>query len=90
MKIIIIEDELKAAKSLAGTISKIRPDAEVIAHLQSVESAVEYFTTHEQPDLVFMDVQLSDGLCFNVLLYFVQPLESTRWMLSKRMVSITF
>lgn len=66
MKIIIIEDELKAAKSLAAMISKIRPDAEVVAHLQSVESAVEYFSVNEQPDLVFMDVQLSDGLCFEI------------------------
>jgi two-component system response regulator LytT len=66
MKIIIIEDELKAAKSLVAMISKIRPDAQVAAHLQSVESAVEYFSANEQPDLIFMDVQLSDGLCFEI------------------------
>jgi two-component system response regulator LytT len=66
MRIVIIEDELKAAKSLAALIGKIRPEATVVAQLQSIESAVNYFTHHEMPELVFMDVQLSDGLCFEI------------------------
>lgn len=67
MKIIIIEDELKAAKSLANMISKLRPAATVTAQLQSIESAISYFSEHEQPDLIFMDIQLSDGLSFEIL-----------------------
>lgn len=66
MRIVIIEDELKAAKSLAGLITKIRPEAKVIAQLQSIESAVEYLSKNEAPDLLFMDIQLSDGLSFEI------------------------
>ena len=66
MNIIIVEDEMKAAKSLENIISTIRPEARVIAKLQSIESAVAYFSEKEQPDLIFMDVQLSDGLCFEI------------------------
>ncbi len=66
MKIIIIEDELKAARSLAGMITELRPAANIVAQLQSIESSVNYLTQNEPPDLVFMDVQLSDGLCFDI------------------------
>lgn len=66
MKIIIIEDELKAAKSLANLISKIKPDAKIVAQLQSVESAVNYLSENEEPELIFMDIQLSDGVCFDI------------------------
>jgi DNA-binding LytR/AlgR family response regulator len=66
MNIIIIEDEVKAARSLAGMISEIRPGSKVLAQIQSVEKAISYLSEHEQPDLIFMDVQLSDGLCFDI------------------------
>jgi two-component system, LytTR family, response regulator LytT len=67
MKIIIIEDELKAAKSLASMISILRPSATVETFLQSIESAVDYLSQNEEPDLIFMDIQLSDGLSFEIL-----------------------
>jgi two-component system response regulator LytT len=66
MKIVIIEDELKAAKSLANLINKIRPEAQIAAQLQSIEGAVDYLSENEQPDLIFMDIQLSDGLSFEI------------------------
>lgn len=66
MQIIIIEDELKAAKSLAAMITKLRPGATIAAQLQSIESAVSYLSQHQAPDLIFMDIQLSDGLCFEI------------------------
>lgn len=66
MRIVIIEDEIKAAKSLAGLIAKVRPGARVVASLQSIESAVEYLSSHEEPELIFMDIQLSDGLSFEI------------------------
>lgn len=66
MQIIIIEDELKAAKSLAAMITKLRPGATIAAQLQSIESAVNYLSRNEAPDLIFMDIQLSDGLCFEI------------------------
>lgn len=66
MNIIIIEDEIKAAKSLTNLIAKVKPEAKIVAQLQSIESAVKYLIQHENPDLIFMDIQLSDGLCFEI------------------------
>lgn len=66
MKIVIVEDELKAAKSLETLISKLRPAAKVVAHLQSIDDAVSYLSENEAPDLIFMDIQLSDGLSFEI------------------------
>lgn len=66
MNILIIEDEIKAAASLAALIVKIKPEAKIVAQLQSVTSSIKYLSENEQPDLIFMDIQLSDGLCFNI------------------------
>jgi two-component system response regulator LytT len=66
MNIIIIEDEIKAAKSLANMIADIKPDAQIVASLHSIERAVSYFLEQDQPDLIFMDVQLADGICFDI------------------------
>ncbi|ACT92721.1 LytR/AlgR family response regulator transcription factor [Dyadobacter fermentans] len=66
MKIVIIEDEIKTARSLAQLITTLRPDAEIAATIQSVERAISYLTEMPQPDLIFMDIQLSDGLCFEI------------------------
>jgi len=67
MKIVIIEDEVKAARSLINLITQLRPAAKVVATLQSIESAVAYLSGHEEPDLIFMDIQLSDGISFDIL-----------------------
>jgi DNA-binding LytR/AlgR family response regulator len=66
MNIIIIEDELKAARSLENMIAEVRPQAKVIARLQSIEDSLAYLSNNRQPDLIFMDIQLSDGLCFEI------------------------
>jgi two-component system response regulator LytT len=66
MKIVIVEDEVKAARSLAGMISSITPEAEIVASLQSVQSAIDYFSHNASPALIFMDIQLADGLCFEI------------------------
>jgi DNA-binding LytR/AlgR family response regulator len=66
MKIVIIEDEIKAAKSLAGLIAQVKPDAKIVASLQSIEGAISYLSGNEAPDLIFMDIQLSDGLSFEI------------------------
>ncbi|WP_127126989.1 LytR/AlgR family response regulator transcription factor [Pseudoflavitalea rhizosphaerae] len=66
MKIVIIEDEIKAAKSLAGLITQLRPESQIIAQLQSVEAAVDFFSRQPQVDLLFMDIQLSDGISFDI------------------------
>lgn len=66
MNIIIIEDELKTAQSLQKAILDIRPDASIIGQFQSIESTVEAFQEDIRPDLVFMDIQLADGLSFEI------------------------
>lgn len=67
MNIIIIEDEIKTARSLENHITSIKPEANIVAKLQSIERSVLFFSENPHPDLVFMDIQLSDGLCFEIL-----------------------
>lgn len=66
MKIIIIEDEPLASRRLQKLFIELEKDAEVIAVLDSVKRSVEWLTTHDAPDLLLMDIQLSDGLCFDI------------------------
>jgi len=66
MNIIIIEDEIKTAKSLENIILGLRPEAKIIGKCQSVESSIKALSADNKPDLIFMDVQLADGLCFDI------------------------
>lgn len=66
MTIVIIEDEVKTAKALGQLILSIRPDAQILSYIQSIDSAVSYLSENDQPDLIFMDIQLADGLCFEI------------------------
>lgn len=66
MNILIIEDELKTAKALARMIVLAKPNAKIVGSIQSVETAVQYLSSNTAPDLIFMDVQLADGLCFDI------------------------
>ena len=66
MRIVIIEDEKPSAKHLAKTILSIVPEAEIIAIIHSVEEAVAYFENPPAIDLIFSDIELSDGLSFEV------------------------
>jgi two-component system response regulator LytT len=66
MNIIIIEDEVKTAKSLENIILGLRPGAKIMGKYQSVASSVDALSTGSQPDLIFMDIQLADGLCFEI------------------------
>lgn len=64
MTTIIIEDEKPAARLLQRKLQKL--DVEVGVLLHSVEEALEWFTINEHPDLIFLDIQLSDGLSFEI------------------------
>jgi len=66
MKVIIIEDETPAANRLAKSLHTIHDEIEVVKRLDSVASAVQYFQSAPQPDLIFMDIQLADGLSFDI------------------------
>ena len=66
MKILIIEDEILTAKDLQKTILQINPDAEIIAIINSVEDSLAFFSSQHNIDLVFSDIQLGDGLSFEI------------------------
>ncbi len=66
MKIAIIEDEKLTAKDLAKTIKGIEPDIEIVALLHSVEEAINFFKTNPALDLIFSDIELGDGLSFEI------------------------
>jgi len=66
MRIIIIEDEKITADELAATIKKLEPDTVIDAILDSVQTALTYFRENKEPDLIFSDVQLGDGLSFEI------------------------
>ena len=65
MHIVIIEDEYLLADELEEKLIQIEPSFTVVAKLQSIEDAVEWFANHTC-DLIFMDIQLSDGLSFSI------------------------
>lgn len=66
-KIVIIEDEKPAARRLERMLNK--QGLEVEAKLHSVTEAVEWFKNHEHPPLIFLDIQLSDGISFEIFEY---------------------
>jgi DNA-binding LytR/AlgR family response regulator len=66
MKIVIIEDEQHSAKDLALCIKKAEPAAEIMATLSSVKEAMAFFEEGRDPDLIFSDIQLGDGLSFRI------------------------
>ena len=64
MTTIIIEDEKPAARLLQRKLQKL--GVEVSEMLHSVEESINWFSTNEHPDLIFLDIQLSDGLSFEI------------------------
>lgn len=66
MKIVIVEDEHLAAEKLAGQLQRIDAEIEVLKVLESVEEAVNWFSSNPSPDLVLMDIQLEDGISFEI------------------------
>ncbi len=66
MKTVIIEDEEPAARRLKKMLLAVSTGIEVTDILDSVESSVKYFNNHNSTELIFMDIQLSDGLCFEI------------------------
>ena len=65
MNIVIVEDELHNQRLLQGMITGLRPHWEISKIIGSVKESLEYFESHK-PDLIFMDVQLQDGICFSI------------------------
>jgi DNA-binding LytR/AlgR family response regulator len=66
MKAVIIEDEEIIAKVLENKIAKAAPDVDVIQVLPSLKTARKWFGENAEPDMLFMDIQLSDGVSFDI------------------------
>lgn len=66
MKVLIIEDEMPAARRLSMLVQQINPDVEVLDIIDSVEASVKWLNNHQAPELIFMDIQLADGLSFEI------------------------
>lgn len=67
MKILIIEDEPKAVKRLTNLLLNIDPNFDVLPAIDSIQGAVSFFKNKENSfDLVLLDIQLSDGICFDI------------------------
>ena len=70
MKVLIIEDENPAAEKLQQLLQRYDPTIEVLAILYSVSGSKLWFdSAEEQPDLIFMDIKLTDGLSFELFNY---------------------
>jgi DNA-binding LytR/AlgR family response regulator len=66
MKVLIIEDEQRAIQKLTRLLEEVDSTIEIADVLQSVEKAINWFLRSPVPDLIFMDVQLEDGICFEI------------------------
>ena len=66
MKALIIEDEHLTAERIRTLLLQIDPTITVMEIIDSVKAAIQWFNKNERPDLVFMDIQLADGLSFDI------------------------
>lgn len=64
---VIIEDEIPAARRLHSLVKRLRPQWDVKTLPGSVEECMEWFASNEHPDLMFLDIRLSDGTSFDLL-----------------------
>lgn len=66
MRYAIIENEAFARMHLQDIISRLRPEAALVFTCESVEESVEMLSRHRDLDLIFMDIELVDGTCFDI------------------------
>lgn len=66
MKVLIIEDETAASENLIAMLLEIDPGIEVLKVLESVQQTVRWLNSNPAPDLIFMDIHLSDGSAFTL------------------------
>lgn len=66
MRIVIIEDEMFAARRLENMIREFDPAIEVAAKLESVKESIAWFKNNPKPDLIFLDIHLDDNLSFAI------------------------
>ena len=66
MKVLIIEDELPAARRIEQLVRQQRPQVEILAVIDSITEAVKWFAQNPAPELILMDIHLADGLSFDI------------------------
>lgn len=66
MRVLIIEDEAPAFRRLQKILEEVQPDIQIVEVIDSVEESVKWLNNHNAPDLIFMDIQLSDGISFEI------------------------
>jgi DNA-binding LytR/AlgR family response regulator len=66
MNILIIEDEPFVAKDLENLVRRLEPGVNILSVISSVTAAKKWFAQHPLPDLIFSDIQLSDGISFEI------------------------
>ncbi|MCG2617785.1 LytTR family DNA-binding domain-containing protein [Terrimonas sp. NA20] len=66
MKVLIVEDEELAVKKLRKTLASVDPDAEVVGVADSIMATVKWINENPLPDLILMDIELSDGQSFEI------------------------
>lgn len=66
MRILIVEDETAAYENLLEIISEIDPSIEIAGYTEGVSQTILWLQTNQIPDLILMDIQLSDGSAFSI------------------------
>jgi DNA-binding LytR/AlgR family response regulator len=66
LKVLIFEDESLSAEHLVTLINRYDSTVELLGIIETVKQGVEWFSSHQHPDLLLMDIQLSDGSCFDL------------------------
>ena len=66
MKVLIIEDEQLAFERMVELLKKVDDSISICGNLDSVKASIIWFRENELPDLIFMDIQLADGLSFEI------------------------
>ena len=66
MKVIIFEDETRAANHLERLLINVAQDMKVVTKLETVRDGVKYLQNNPEPDMIFSDIQLADGLSFEI------------------------
>ncbi len=66
MNVVVIEDGPSIAQSMKKYIEEYSSEYKVVKILSGVDESIEYFENSEEPDLIFSDIELNDGLCFEI------------------------
>ncbi len=66
MRVLILEDEIPAATRLRNLLAETAPDLEIVAVLDAGKDAIAFLQKNTPPDLIISDIELADGLCFDI------------------------